>query len=199
MERCFLTISKRGAARDVEFAALVEEFSFDGGEKDIEGIPLINGGRVRKWSPQSDFTFSLTGYAQLAGTDTGTSAEGFFDLMDDIDASNPMRVPATAADAFSRTLFRVLIMWTNDTTVSSAKNVTTDTFTAMRMGWAEVVFTNVTAEFTGDKILKFTISGKCCPFDKAASPNYLRESCQGSSGTDVLPAVAAYTAAAKFA
>jgi len=194
MEKALVAIAKRGGS-DVKFHALVEDITISGGEKDIEGVPLVNGGRVRKWSPQSDFTIEMTAYCLAAGTDTGTDAEGLYDLMHTADTSAPVRI----TNDFTRSLFRVAVLFTNDTTVTSAVSATTDTYMAFRQVFAEVVFTNVSWEFTGDKLLKFTFTGKCTPFDKGAVANVVFESCQGASGTDILPAIAAYTTSNKFA
>lgn len=193
METCLIAVSKIGGS-DIQFAGLTETVDFDIGEKGIEGIPLVNGGRVTKWSPEGDSTMTFEAYPLQAGTDTGTSAKGFFDLMHAVDASVPIRVSNTRA----RDKYRVLVLWTNDTTVTTAQAITTNTYSALRIGMADGYFTSVKPSFT-DGILKFTVTYKTVPFDKAAASNVMMESCAGTTAADILPAIAAYTTSNKFA
>ena len=68
METCLITISKLGDAKNYQFAGLTETTDFDLGEKDIEGVPLVNGGRVTKWMPEGDSTITFEAYPLEAGT-----------------------------------------------------------------------------------------------------------------------------------
>ncbi len=61
MEVCLIGVSKIGGS-EMQFAALTETVDFDIGEKDIEGIPLTNGGRVTKWNPEGDSTITFEAY-----------------------------------------------------------------------------------------------------------------------------------------
>ena len=192
MEKCLISIAVEGGS-DVQFATLTETVDFDLGEKDIEGIALVNGGRVTQWSPEGDSTITFEAYPLEAGTTTGTAAKGFFDLLYTKDATAPIRISTD----HKRNKHRVLVLWTNDATVTTAQSATTNTHSAKRFGFANVHFTSVKPSFT-DGILKYTVTGKCTPFDKAAVANKIYESCAGADGTDILPAIAAYTTASKF-
>lgn len=88
-------------------------------------------------------------------------------------------------------------MWTNDPTVTSATAATTQYYTAYRAGGADGYFTSVKKSYT-DGILKFTCVYKWAPFDKTGTACILDESAGGTSGSDILPVVAAYTTANKF-
>lgn len=194
-EKCLIAISAEGGT-DVQFAALTETVDFDIGEKGIEGVPLVNGGRVTKFNPEGDTSVTLEAYPLAAGTDSGAVGKGFFDLMHSTtaDANQPQRY----LNDHSRTKYRILVLWTNDTTADlDAQDVTAGTFSGLRIGMAEAYITSVKSSFT-DGINKFTIVAKCTAFDKAASANVMMES---TDGTDLcpLPAIASYTASAKFA
>lgn len=191
-ETCLIAISAEGGS-DVQFAALTETIDFDRGDKDIEGVPLVNGGRVVKWNPEGDTTITFEAYPLEAGTDTGSEGKGFYDLMNTQDATVPIRV----LNDHTRTRYRILCLWTNDTTVTTAQSATTDTFSALRLGFADVYFTSVKPSFT-DGILKYTIMAKLAPYNKAADANLLEESAAGTTVTDILPAIASYTTSAKF-
>lgn len=193
METCLIAISKIGGS-DIQFAGITETVDFDIGEKDIEGIPLTNGGRVTKWTPEGDTTLTFEAYPLEAGTDTGTTGKGFYDLMHTVDASVPIRV----INDRNRDKYRVLVLWTNDPTPTTAQSVTANTFSALRIGVADGHFTSVKPSFT-DGELKFTVMYKCAAFDKSAAGNVMMESCAGTTAGDILPAIASYTTSNKFA
>ena len=75
MEESLISISKIGGD-EVQFSSLMETADFDIGDKDIEGIPLVNGGRVTKWTPEADSTVTFEAYSLESG-----AGEGFFDLL----------------------------------------------------------------------------------------------------------------------
>jgi len=152
MEACLIAISKVGGS-DIQFAALTETVDFDIGEKDIEGVALVNGGRVTKFSPEGDSSITFEAYPLQAGTDTGTTGKGFFDLMHTVDSSVPIRI----TNDHNRDKYRVLVLWTNDPTPTTAQAATANTYSALRIGMAEGFFTSVKPSFT-DGILKFTVT-----------------------------------------
>jgi hypothetical protein len=193
METCLIGISAIGGS-DVQFASLTETVKPDLGEKDIESIPLVNGGRVTKFNPEGDSSITFEAYPFQAGTDTGTTGKGFFDLLHAQDASVPIRVTNTRA----RTKYRVLVLWTNDPTPTTAQAATAQNYSALRIGLADGYFTSVQPDFT-DGMLKFTVVYKCAPYDKAAASCVMMESAAGTTAGDVLPAIAAYTTSNKFA
>jgi hypothetical protein len=188
METCLVTISKIGGS-DMEFAALTETVDFDLGEKDIEGIALVNGGRVAKWNPEGDSTITLEAYPIQAGTDTGSKGEGFFDLMHSDDGSHPIRF----VNDRNRDKVRILCLWSTGSETSAAEESSANA-QAIRLGLAEAYVTSVKPSFT-DGILKFTITIKAPAFDKSGDGNVLAESVDGST---TLPAIAAYTTENKF-
>ena len=192
MEECLIAISELDGA-DVQFAALTETVDIDDGDKDIEGVALVNGGRVTKWNPESDTTVTFECYPLEAGTDTGTEGKGFHDLMHTQDTAVPIRV----LNDHTRTRYRLLLLWTNDVTAVTAQSTTAENASALRFGFAEGYFTSVKESFT-DGILKYTVMFKVVPYDKAADSNKMYESAAGSTVADILPAVASYTSSAKF-
>ncbi len=192
METCLIAISIQ-AGTDIQFASVTETIDFDIGEKDIEGIALVNGGRVTKFTPEGDSSITFEAYPLQAGTDTGAVGLGFYDLMHSVDSAVPIRV----VNDRDRDKYRVLVMWTNDPTPTTAQAVTNTNYSAFRIGLADGHFTSVKPSFT-DGILKFTVTYKCAAFDRSGNGNVMMESCAGASGSDILPAVASYTSSAKF-
>lgn len=194
METCFISIMTRDASDNVQFAALTKSIEIDPGEKGIEGQPVLNGGRIRMWKPQSDTTITFEAVPLFAGTTSGTTGKGYFDLMHTTDTTFPIAINATR----NRPLHRIAILWTNDTSVTSAHTATTDTFSAIRYVFANCVITSVKSKFDPEEGLMFTITAKCTPFNKAGTTNMKFESCEGSTSTDILPALASYTSSATW-
>ena len=51
--------SGAGGGNEIAFAGITDEISaMDWGERDIEGVPLVNGGRIVKTSPMGDETLT---------------------------------------------------------------------------------------------------------------------------------------------
>ena len=195
MEKCLIAISSEGGS-DVQFAAVTETVDFDIGEKGIEGIALVNGGRVTKFNPEGDTTVTFEAYPLQAGTVSGAVGTGFFDLMHSVDSEEPIRI----INNHTRTKHRILVMWTNCSSAATAQATTQAGASGLRIGMAEAYITSVKSSFT-DGMNKYTITAKCAAFDKAAAGNVMMESTDGADTTPVspLPAVASYTSSAKFA
>ena len=192
METCLISISKIDGS-DMTFHGITETVDFDLGEKDIEGIPILNGGRVTKFSPEGDSTITFEGYALQAGTDSGTVGKGFHDLMHEVDSTVPIRV----SNSRTRNKYRVLVMWTNDSTATTAHSATAENASAYRIGMADGYFASVKVSFT-DQIVKITATFKCAAYDKSGNSNVMEESCAGADASDVLPAITSYTSSNKF-
>ena len=204
METCVITVSKQGDSKDYQFAGLTETVDFDLGEKDIEGVALVNGGRVTKWTPEGDTTITFEAYPLQTGTQSdaadNASGTGFADLMHSEDTGNVVATPTDnrVINDRNRDKYRVLFMWTNDTSVASATSATAADKSAYRIGAADGHFTSVKPSFT-DGVLKFTVTFKVAAFDKAGAGNILQDSAAGNAAGDVLPAIANYTSSNKFA
>jgi hypothetical protein len=192
METCLISISKIGGS-ELAAQGLTETVDLDIADKDIESVPLVNGGRVTKWQPQGDSSITFEAYPVETGTDTGSVLKGWDDLMNAVDSSVPLRILNTR----TRNKYRVVIMWTNDTAATTAVTATLANASALRIGGADGYFTSVKKSFT-DGVLKYTCIYKWAPFDKAANACILHESAAGTAAGDILPVIAAYTTANKF-
>jgi len=193
METCVVEVQRQGDTEKLSMAAITESVDFDTGDKDIEGIPITNGGRVTKWSPEGDSTLTFEAYPLQAGTIDGvTTGTGFSDLLHTQDTTVPIRILNTR----NRDKLRVLALWTNDAAATTASSITLANKSALRIGIAEARCTSVKWSFTDD-ILKCTAIFKCAAFDKAGSGNVLVESAAGVA-SDLVPAIANYTTANKF-
>ncbi len=195
MEVCLISISK-ASGNDLQFAALTETVDFDIGEKDIEGVPLVNGGRVTKFTPEGDSSITFEAYPLEAGTLAGeTPGTGFFDMLHSTTGADT--VPIRITNDRNRDKYRVLVLWTNDPTPTTAEAVTSNTYSAFRIGMADGHFTSVKPSFT-DGAMKFTVTFKCAAFDKSGDGNVMMESCAGTGASDILPVIVSYTSSKKF-
>ncbi len=190
LETCKISITAQGGS-DVSFETLVDTIDFGGGDKDIEGVPTLSGGRITKFIPETDTEVTLEAYARDAGTDTGGVGKGFFDLLHTSDTTQPI----TISTSRTRNKYRMAIMWT-DAAVPATGAVSTPTNEARRWVGADGYFTGVKESFT-DGILKATVTFKVPPFDKTGAANIKEESITGS-GTSTMTALAAYTSTTKW-
>jgi hypothetical protein len=192
METCFISIAAIGGS-DVLFQGLIslETLDFEIGEKDFESQALVNGGRLKKWTPEGDTTLNFKAYPLAVSTDSGTTGEGFFDLLH---PTTDVTQPVAMTNNRLRTKYRVLFLWTNDPACANAHQTTAANYPAMRLGFCDGYFVSVRPSFS-DGVLTFDVKYKTSAYDKAASANLHFGS---TDGTAQIAAVAAYTTANKF-
>lgn len=193
METALVSIAEQSGT-DIKFHAVTETIDLDLGEKDIEGIALVNGGRITKIMPETDSTVTLEAYPVEVGSGDVSSATvggGFFDLLHTEDTTQPYSVTNTR----KRNPLRMAILWTDDTSVTNAAAaVATTTQTAMRFAAANGFITSVKPSFT-DGILKFTITFKVAAFDTSGAGQIKLESVNSTAS---LTALASYTSTVKW-
>ena len=167
---------------DTAIQTITETIDLDQGEKPMEGVPTISGGRLKKFSPQEDTSITFEAYPIAIGDKTAATQDGldlFFNAGTDSDA------PFSATSSRSRTTFTVTILWTDDATVSGAKDEVTSGSYGLRYVFANCDMTSCKPSFT-DGILKATYVFKCPAFNKAGTANITASS---TDGTAALPAL----------
>ena len=184
------------AGADVPFEAITETVDIDIGNKDFDVIATLSGGRLVKYTPQEPTTITLEAYPVEAGTSSGTTGKGFFDLLNSADTSQPITVSVDHA----RNKYRLAVLWSdailNTTGVNAEGQIVSPTNSCLRVVASDGYFTSVKPSYT-DGILKFTVTYKVPPFDKNGAANVKIESLDGSS-TATLTALASYTSATKW-
>jgi hypothetical protein len=185
-EVAFVSIQAKGGTA-VQFAGIIEDISFGGGEKATEGVPLVNGGRVVKRTPMTDHEITLKIYPtdtqwngsdliqQYAGTDDGW------------DAAEPF---STLVGRYHER-YQVCVLWTEDTTVTTANSITTAGKLARRHILKEARIQSFAPDFS-DKQLSAEVVFKGPAFDQGGSATLTIESAKygGSAG---LSAVTSYS------
>jgi len=182
-EKAKVSICVEGAT-DVQFESLTETIDIDLGDKDIEAIANVKGGRIIKFIPQEMTTITLEAYPLEAGTDTGSIGKGFFDLLNTQDTTQPLSISVDHA----RNRYRVAILWTNDTTNTAAHLAVTGGSLGLRVV-ACGFFTSAKPSFT-DGVLKWTVQMKAPPFKKDGTANVNIGSCNTATA---LAALSAFT------
>ena len=190
-EVCKVAISAQGGS-DVQFASITETVDIDIGDKDFDVVSTIRGGRLVKFTPAEPTEITLEAYPLEAGTDSGTTGKGFFDLMNTADATQPVSISMDR----TRNKYRVAILWCTDDAKNPNDLIGSPAAAAMRVIASDGYFTSVKPSFT-DGVLKFTVKYKVPPFDKSANANVKIESIDGSSAA-TLGTSAAYTTSTKW-
>jgi len=198
-DRVFVGIKKKGGSSVKYFAGLTQEVGLPEHNKDFEGTPVANGGRVRENSAEEDLEISLTLYPIGVLTGDGTTRpEGmteWFLTSDDLSSEGE---GARYEPRLERYDFAVALLWTNVTDsenstspveADSAIDTSTDggTKAALRRVYKNAQITVDSLGFD-DMVHTAEITLKLSPYDETGSANYFVESTQDSS-TDTLPAV----------
>ena len=152
-----------------EFMAITETIDISEGDYPGESIMTIGGGRIWKQSAQEDGEITLEMYpVQVALEDNGGLAQSW--VGGTIDSSEPLVSDITEAVGVDRprTRFRVSVLWTNDTAVTSADGTTGANTESLRFVGDNCRMTSHKADFT-DGIFKVTITFKLPAMDKVGT------------------------------
>jgi len=182
-EFCLIGIKRERDSSEVQFAALTEDITgLDFGDKEIEGMPLLNGGRVAKLTPMADESVTLKVYPVSALLDgTGVMQHMHPGTADDTTA------PISVTNSNLRQKHRLVIVWAT-TLPATAEAATEADAAAYRITVANAYMTSYKPSFD-DKLMSAEITFKWVPFTKGALGNKKEEST--NSGGTVLPAVSA--------
>lgn len=169
-------INLNDGTTDMSIHAITETIDIDQGDKPMEGIPTISGGRLKKFSPQEDTSITFEGYPIAIGDKDATSQDGL-DLF--FNAGTDSAAPFSVSASRSRTTFTVTIMWTDSTATSATSSVASGKY-ALRYNFANCDMISCKPSFT-DGILKATYVFKCTAFNKAGTANITEESTDGTA------------------
>ena len=174
-EVCLVGVIPTGGS-EVQWAGMTEDITgMDWGDKDIEGAPLLNGGRVAKHTPQGDESVTL----KIFPVDAVRGADGAVQWFNPAaDSTQPIYVPNTR----TRTKHKLIFLWA-DTLPATAGTATAAGVKAYRIQTINSYCTSYKPSFD-DKTLMAEVTFKWTPFDKSANPNKVEES---TDGTVVLP------------
>jgi len=163
-ETALITITKLGGS-NVEFAAITETFDLDVGDKDVDQITNLAGGRLIKKTPQDITTITFEGYPVDIDSTSGTGVSQMFEggTWDTVE-------PLESLASRSRDQFRIAILLTDDTDATSGAGATSASTNAQRFVFAHCWMTSCKPSYT-DGVLKFTFSFKCPAFNPKGISN----------------------------
>ena len=197
-EVALVTVTKYDASSpaNIECAAMTETIDIAQGDYPGESIPNLAGGRVWKQSPEEDGEITLEIYPTNASLADEEDNLGLFQAFagGSWDTEEPIASDTTwtAGVDRSRDIFRVSIMWTDDTNCVSAESATSGTDTvALRFTAMGCRMTSHKAEFT-DGILKVTATFKYPAMNKAGTVKMWKWESTDDGDTTALAALPAY-------
>jgi hypothetical protein len=153
--------------------------SMDFGEKDIEGRPLVNGGRVKKYTAMTDESITFKVYHVKADNATTDSIIQLFHPQSTPDITQPILVK----NVYDRKEVGLVILMAT-TLPTTAVTLPGDSVTAYRYQIINANITMANPSFD-DKILSAELTVKWAPFNKAGTENKVEES---TNGSEYLPA-----------
>lgn len=168
-ELCLIGIIPSGGAMTA-FAALTEDITaMDWGEKDIEGAPLVGGGRVVKITPMTDESVTLKMWP-VSALLTGTGVSQLMHQQTADDSTDPIEVLNTN----TRRKFGLIFLWAK-TLPATAQTLPTANIAAYRIMVVNAYCTSYKPSFD-DKNLSAEITFKWTPFNKSGTANKIEES-----------------------
>jgi hypothetical protein len=174
-------INLNDGTTDMSLHAITETIDISVGDKPMESIATISGGRLKKFSPQEDTEITFEAYPIGIGDKDATSQDGL-DLF--FNAGTASTAPFSVSASRSRTTFIVTIMWTDSTATSATSSVPSGGY-ALRYNFANCDMISCKPSFT-DGILKATYTFKCPPFNKSGTSNITVESTDGTASMDTI-------------
>jgi hypothetical protein len=177
---------------DIDFTANVDSIDVKFGRRSVVFHPTKKGGRLADVRPMEDTIVTFEGYFvgidPSSGDDLGIS-QHFLSPGSTRDNSDPMSITSVNKDG----KYRVSILYTDDTTATSATGTTALNAYAERITLADG-FIEEYEESDTDFLKKATFSFRFPAFDSAASSCIKQE----STKTTGLSALAAYTTSVKW-
>jgi hypothetical protein len=159
-EKAYVAISDEDG-NQVQFGARTDTIDITFGAKDIESIPIVNAGRITKFSPEEDSELSLELYPVGVSADSSdpNGLLGWFMGL------SPSATSGTIT--FARKRFRVAILWTTASSVSDAAG-SISSADSFRISFWGCYMTELNNEFTDD-IVKSSVTFKCPPYNRSAA------------------------------
>jgi len=181
-EMALISIASSGQATDTEFAAFTETIDIDRGDKDIDAVVNVKGGRIVKKIPEDMTTVTFEAYPIDIGVTSGLSQQ--------FNRTYDVAQPLSSTNTFYRDKMRVAILWTDDITATSGAGAVASGSQAYRFTAKNGYITSSKPSFT-DGVLKFTFQFKFPPFIKTGTGNITEESTDSSAA---ITALGTYTA-----
>ncbi len=186
-ETALLSISKANSF-ETEFYTLTDSVDIKIGDKEFDVHATMRGGRLVSFTPQEPMEITFDAYPVEAGSSLATAGagKGFFDLLFggiNTDTTQPIGISSSR----TREQHRVTLLWTDDTTVTTACAAINLNQTGLRIIAKKGYCVSVDPTFnTSDQPFKVTVKYKFPPFDKSGNPNIHIQSTDGTATMTML-------------
>ena len=177
-----LAITAKGQS-DVEYSGRIvtDSLDIDTGDKDFDIINLLNGGRLEKPTPEAETVITFDAYFPDIGTNGSGILQLFHTTSSNWDTSQPLEI----TNSRNRDQFRIAILWTEDTSLTSATAQVPAGSAALRLVITDARLISAKMSF-GDGILKTTVKFKVAPFSRTGTANIKWQSTDGSATLEAL-------------
>jgi len=179
-DKAFISVSKKGTATEVQLRTKTTSIGISRGCFDIESMETF-GGKIKRQTTRDDLEISFDGIP--------TSLQDFDWAFHG--ASNT----ATSITSSSIEEYRVTMLWTDDTSITSATAAISTANEAYREIYANCNMTSLEKNMDAGEHLTATMTFKLAFEDDSGSVNWKKEMCDTSS---TLSAVPAYSGSTKF-
>lgn len=184
-ETALVSISKTNSFEH-EFYTLTETADYVFGDKGIDVIATLAGGRLVKFNPQDPIEITLELYPVEAGSSLSAAgaAKGVFDLLWGGISSDTTQPISITSDR-TREKHRITFLVTDDTTVTTAGAAINLNQAGLRIICTNAYCTSANWSYT-DKIGKATVTYMVPPFDKDGNANVEVQSTDGTATMTML-------------
>lgn len=177
-DRAFVTIIRKSDQKSVDLHGATNDFGFADGQRDFDGQPISNGGRIRERTAEEDATVNASLYPVGASTDNFESYNRPKGVEEFFYESGDQNTEKTSVSEYTNTLRRedymYVVMWTNDPSVESATDEVGDQYHAYRRIEDNLQWIDAVPDFSDD-VLQLDLEGKRSAFDPAGKPNHLTQ------------------------
>lgn len=175
-EVCKIGIIPASGTTAVEFAGFTEDITaMDWGEKDVEGMALLNGGRVVKFTPMTDESITLKVYP-VKSNGAVSDSEYVASLFHGTGATST--IPAVVNNAITRDTNGIILIW-SEALPATSQTLPAASKKAYRIQIVNAYMTKYSPSFD-DKTFSAEITFKWAPFKKDGTSNKREEYTDGS-------------------
>ncbi|KKM65134.1 hypothetical protein LCGC14_1494340 [marine sediment metagenome] len=179
-ETALISISK-ASNFEAEFYSITDTMDINFGEKGFDVMANLKGGRLVKFNPQdpTEITLELFPVEAASSLAAAGAAKGVFDLLwggINSDTTQPISISSNR----NREKLRLTLLWTDDTTVTTAAAAINLNQSGMRIIAKNAYCISANPSYT-DKVFKVTATFRIPPFDKDGNANIETQSVDGSS------------------
>lgn len=177
-DRAFVTIIRKSDQKSVDLAGMTDEFGYGDGQRDFDGQPVSNGGRIRERTAEEDATVNGTLYPVGATADSYEAynrPRGIEEFFYESGDQNTDKSDVTEyTNSLDREDYLYVVMWTNDPDVTSATDEVGEDYYALRYVDDNITWIDFTPDWS-DEVLTVEVEGKRAAFDPDGKPNHLTQ------------------------